>query len=192
MNGWGESRTESLETAKAQALRAIGLNEAMPVDYYILRQYDEAVAAFNQVLSSNSAAQCAHLGLAAACAGLIDDAEWEVQQLLAANPEISAERILSASPFAQSANRGHLIAGLRNYPLNRPAWMPDAAWPPAGLTTNSPAAYASAAPRSSGRNNLRPLCAVRPAGRSRWCRTRRAPWSSHPTDWFQRPRWCNC
>ena len=190
MNGWSESRTESLETAKALGLRAVELNEAMPVAYfvrgiayrelgdpdhalveaekaiafdpnyagayvlqatllyfngkaqaglalmkmaitlnphhpynysfhlgqaqYILHHYDEAIDAFNRVLASNPAAERAHLWLAAAYAqaGLIDDAEWEVQQLLTANPEISVARIVSAYPFTQSVDREHFVAGL--------------------------------------------------------------------------------
>lgn len=190
MNGWSESRQESLEQAKALALRAIELDEAMPVAYfvrglayremgqrdralveakkaiafdpnyagahvlqatllyfngqaqeglqlmkraialnphhpfnysfhlgqahYLLHQYADAIEAFNQVLASNPAVERAHLWLAAAYAqaGMKDDAEWEVEQVLTTNPQLSMERIRSSYPFTNSSDLEHFVAGL--------------------------------------------------------------------------------
>ena len=190
MNGWSESRRFSLERAKALASRAIELDEAMPVAYfvrglayrelgqrdlalvevkkaisydpnyagahvlqatllyfndqpqegvelmkraialnphhpynyifhlgqahYVLRQYDDAIEAFNQVLSSNPAVERAHLWLAAAYAqaGMSDDAEWEIEQVLATNPNLSLEQIRSSYPFMNTSDLDHFMAGL--------------------------------------------------------------------------------
>ena len=190
MNGWSESRKDSLEQAKVLAREAIELDHAMPVAYfvrglayrelgdpdralveaekaiafdpnyagayvlratllyfngrpeeglqlirkaialhphhpynyvfhlgqayYILHRYGDAIDAFNQVLESNPAAERAHIWLAAAFAqaGLHEDAEWEVDQVLMANPELSAERIQAAYPFTRAVDREHFIAGL--------------------------------------------------------------------------------
>jgi len=47
--------------------------------YFILRRYDEAIAAFQQGVATNPAAERLHVWLAAAYAqyGEIDEAEWE-------------------------------------------------------------------------------------------------------------------
>jgi len=190
MNGWSESRRKSLERAKALAHRAIELDVAIPVAYfvrgiayrelgnrgralveakkaiafdpnyagayvlqatllyfdgqhqeglqlikraitlnphhpynysfhlgqayYLLHRYDDAIGAFNQVLMSNPAMERAHLWLAATYAqgGMQDDAEWEVEQVLTTNPELSIQRIRSSYPFTHSSDLQHFIAGL--------------------------------------------------------------------------------
>ena len=190
MNGWSESRPASLEQARELASKAIELDEAMPVAYfvrglayrelgyrdralvetkkairydpnyagahvlqatllyfngrpqegldlmeraivlnphhpynyvfhlgqahYILRQYDDAVEAFNQVLATNPAVERAHLWLAAAYAqlGMNDDAEWEIEQVLTTNPGLSLEQIRSSYPFMDTSDLDHFIAGL--------------------------------------------------------------------------------
>lgn len=198
MNGWSESRRASLEQAKALALTAIELDEAMPVAYfvrgiayrelgdrdralveakraisldpnyagalvlqasllystgkhqeglqlikraialnphhpynysfhlgqahYLLHQYDDAVEAFNRVLASNPAVERAHLWLAAAYAqaGMKDDAEWEIQQVLAANPKLSMELIRSLYPFMNTSDLEHFLAGLTKAGIGKP------------------------------------------------------------------------
>ncbi len=197
MNGWSESRRQSLENARELATKAIHLDEAMPVAYfvrglayrelgdrvhalveaekaiehdpnyagahvllatllyfngrpqegldlmkkaialnpnhpfnysfhlgqalYILRRYDEAIDAFNRVLESNPAAERAHLWLAAAYAQAKrgDDAEWEMEQVLTANPDISLERVRGSYPFTNPADLDHLVVGLRKAGLPR-------------------------------------------------------------------------
>jgi TolB-like protein/DNA-binding winged helix-turn-helix (wHTH) protein/Tfp pilus assembly protein PilF len=192
MNGWSGSRTDSLERAKSLALKAVELDEAMPVAhfvrgvayrelgehdhaliearkaialdpnyagalvlqatllyfngkpsegldlmkkaialhphhpynysfhlgqaFYILQRYEEAIRAFEKVLDSNPASERAHLWLAAAYAqvGRKDDAEWETEQVLMANPDLSMARIQSAYPFTDPADREHFVAGLNN------------------------------------------------------------------------------
>lgn len=190
MNGWSESRQESLERAKALAHRAIELDEAMPVAYfvrgiayrelgrrdralvevkkaisfdpnyagahvlqatllyfngqpqeglrlikraialnphhpynysfhlgqahYVLHHYDDAIESFNQVLASNPAMERAHLWLAAAYAqaGMNDDAEWEVEQVLTSNPQLSLGRIRSLYLSMSAPDLEHFLAGL--------------------------------------------------------------------------------
>lgn len=103
--------------------RAIALNPNHPYNYsfhlgqayYILRRYDEAIEALNQVLASNPAAERAHLWLAAAYAqaGRRDEAQWELDQVLATNPDFSLERIRHAYPFTNPADLEHFLGGLR-------------------------------------------------------------------------------
>ena len=190
MNGWSESRQASLEQAKALASRAIELDEAMPVAYFvrglafrelgnrdralveakkaiwydpnyagahvlqatllyfngqpregldlikraialnphhpynyvfhlgqahfILRQYDDAIQAFSQVLETNPAVERVHLWLAAAYAqaGMREDAEWEVEQVLTTNPQLSLEQVRSSYPFMNSSDLNHFVTGL--------------------------------------------------------------------------------
>jgi len=197
MNGWSASREESLERARALAGKAIELDEAMPVAYfvrglayrelgdrahalveaqkaieydpnyagahvllatlqyfngeaqealrlltraialnpnhpynysfhlgqahYILGGYDEAIAAFERVLESNPATERAHLWLAAAYAqvGRGDDAEWEMEQVLSADPDVSEERIRDSYPFTDPVDLAHLVDGLRKAGLSQ-------------------------------------------------------------------------
>jgi adenylate cyclase len=67
------------------------------------------------VLDSNPAAERAHLWLAAAYAqaGRGDDAEWEMEQVLAEDPEISLEGIQDSYPFTNPDDLQHLVDGLR-------------------------------------------------------------------------------
>lgn len=103
--------------------RAIALNPHHPYNYnfhlgqayYILRQYDAAIDAFEGVLKSNPAAERVHLWLAAAYAqtGRDDDAAWEMDQVQASDEELSLERIRHAYPFKSRSDLEHLVVGLR-------------------------------------------------------------------------------
>jgi adenylate cyclase len=102
--------------------KAIALNPHHPYNYsfhlgqahYILGEYDEAIAAFDRVLSSNPGAERAHLWLAAALgqAGRLDDAGWEVEQVLTSNPQFSMTALAQAYPFRRPADLAHLVDGL--------------------------------------------------------------------------------
>jgi tetratricopeptide (TPR) repeat protein len=83
--------------------------------YFILRRYPEAIDAFEQGLASNPASERLHVWLAAAYAqaGRDEDAGWEVEQVLAANPEFSLQRIREAFPFQDPADLEHLLTALR-------------------------------------------------------------------------------
>jgi len=88
--------------------------------YFILRRYDEAVAAFQQGIASNPAAERLHVWLAAAYAqsGEIDEAEWEADQVLTLNPGFSLNRLLEAFPFQDPADREHFLGALRKAGLS--------------------------------------------------------------------------
>ena len=110
---------EGLELIK----RAMALNPNHPYNYsfhlgqahYILGNYNNAIAALEGVIESNPAAERAHLWLAAAYAqvGRVDDAEWEMEQIQAANPDVSLKRVRNTYPFTNSADLAHLVEGLR-------------------------------------------------------------------------------
>jgi TolB-like protein/DNA-binding winged helix-turn-helix (wHTH) protein/Tfp pilus assembly protein PilF len=89
--------------------------------YFILRRYDEAIAAFQQGLATNPAAERLHVWLAAAYAqyGEIDEAEWEADQVLTLNPEFSIQRLQQAFPFRDPADREHFLGGLRKAGLSK-------------------------------------------------------------------------
>jgi len=103
--------------------RAMRLNPHHPYNYpfhlgqayFILRRYPEAIDAFEQGLASNPASERLHVWLAAAYAqaGRDEDAGWEVEQVLAANPEFSLQRIREAFPFQDPADLEHLLTALR-------------------------------------------------------------------------------
>ena len=102
--------------------RAIALNPNHPYNYsfhlgqvhYILGNYEKAIAAFERVLESNPATERAHLWLAAAYAqvGREDDAEWEMEQVLATNPDVSVDRMRQLYSFTDPNDLAHLVDGL--------------------------------------------------------------------------------
>ena len=122
---FNERPNEALQLMK----RAIALNPNHPYNYsfhlgqvyYILKRYDEAITALKRVLESNPAAERAHLWLAAAYAqaGRSDDAEWEVEQVYAADPDFSLERIRHVYPFSNPADLEHFLAGLSKAGISR-------------------------------------------------------------------------
>jgi adenylate cyclase len=109
--------------------RAIALNPNHPYNYsfhlgqalYILKHYDEAIAMLNHVLESNPSAERAHLWLAAAYAqaGRSDDAHWEMEQVRAADPGVSLERVRHLYPFTDPADLEQFLEGLRKAGLSQ-------------------------------------------------------------------------
>jgi TolB-like protein/DNA-binding winged helix-turn-helix (wHTH) protein len=83
--------------------------------YYVLKRYREAIDAFRDGLSSNPASERMRVWLAAALAqsGDLDEARWESEQIMAANPGFSVQRMAEAFPFKDPADRDHFLDGLR-------------------------------------------------------------------------------
>lgn len=109
--------------------RAIQLNPHHPYNYpfhlgqayFILRRYPEVIEAFEQGLASKPASERMRVWLVAAYAqaGRDEDAGWEVEQVLANNPEFSLERIRQAFPFKDPEDLEHLLDGLRKAGFTR-------------------------------------------------------------------------
>ena len=83
--------------------------------YFILERYDEAIEAFKRGIASNPASERLHVWLAAAYArvGDMEEAEWEVDQILMLNPEFSIQRMQQAFPFKDPVHGERLVGGLR-------------------------------------------------------------------------------
>jgi adenylate cyclase len=83
--------------------------------YFVLHRYHEAIDAFNLGLSSYPASERMRVWLAAALAqsGDIDEAKWEGEQIMSANPDFSIQRMTQSFPFNNPADMEHFIAGLR-------------------------------------------------------------------------------
>ena len=109
---------------------AISLNPHYPYNYpfhlgqayFVLHRYDEAIEAFKQGLASNPSAERLHIWLAAAYAqsGNIEDAEWEIEEVLMANPDFSLAKLERAFPFSDPADLDHLLQGLYKAGLEPP------------------------------------------------------------------------
>ncbi len=69
--------------------------------YFILNRYEEAITAFEKGLLKNSTSERLRLWLAAAYAqtGQIDDASFELEEVLLSNPELTRSRIAGTYPF---------------------------------------------------------------------------------------------
>ncbi len=83
--------------------------------YYILGHYEDAISTFRKGISSNPASERLHVWLAAAYAqaGEMDEAEWEVDQILTMNPDFSIKRVQDSFPYKYEADREHVLDGLR-------------------------------------------------------------------------------
>ncbi len=83
--------------------------------YFILERYREAIKAFKQGIANNPASERLHVWLAAAYArvGDMEEAEWEVDQILMLNPEFSIQRMQQALPFKDPVHLERLVDGLR-------------------------------------------------------------------------------
>ena len=102
--------------------QAIQLNPHHPYNYpfhlgqayFVLHLYDEAEAAFKQGLASNPASERLHIWLAATYAqsGNIEEAQWELQEVLTANPSFRLDRLERAFPFSDPADLEHFMEGL--------------------------------------------------------------------------------
>jgi adenylate cyclase len=83
--------------------------------YFVLHRYREAIDALNRGLSSYPASERMRVWLAAALAqsGDIEEAKWEGEQIMAADPDFSIQRMTQAFPFNNPADMEPFIAGLR-------------------------------------------------------------------------------
>jgi len=83
--------------------------------YFVLHRYQEAIDAFNSGLSSYPASERMRVWLAAALAqsGDIEEALWEGEQVMAANPDFTIQRMMQSFPFKNPSDMEHFIAGLR-------------------------------------------------------------------------------
>ena len=83
--------------------------------YFVLHRYPEAIEAFNSGLSSYPASERMRVWLAASLAqsGDIEEALWEGEQIMAANPDFTIQRMMQAFPFKNPSDMEHFIAGLR-------------------------------------------------------------------------------
>jgi adenylate cyclase len=83
--------------------------------YFVLHRYQEAIEALNQGLSSNPASERMRVWLAASLAqsGDIEAAQWEVEQIMAANPDFSLQRIAQAFPFKNPGDTEHFLSALK-------------------------------------------------------------------------------
>ncbi len=107
---------------------ALRLNPQVPSVYltvqggifYMLRRYDMAAQNFTQALVLNPTTQRLRLWATAAYAkaGLIDEAEWEAEELYALNPELTLNDIVQSFPFMDPQHMDHLLDGLRRAGLH--------------------------------------------------------------------------
>lgn len=83
--------------------------------YFTLGRYDKAIETFEKALERNPVAQRTRMWLAAsyAHAGRIDDAEWEVEQLVTLDPDFSLQRMQQVIPYKDPAHLEKLLDGLR-------------------------------------------------------------------------------
>jgi TolB-like protein/DNA-binding winged helix-turn-helix (wHTH) protein len=83
--------------------------------YFVLHRYPEAIDAFQRGLSSNPASERMRVWLAAALArsGDVDSAQWEAEQIRAANADFSLQRVTDAFPFKDPDDMEQFLAGLR-------------------------------------------------------------------------------
>ena len=103
--------------------KAIALNPHHPFNYsfhlaqayYILGRYDAAIATLSRILETNPGAERVHVWLAAALAqaGRTDEARWETDQVLTADPDFNLQRAREIYPFRHDVDMDHLISGLR-------------------------------------------------------------------------------
>jgi len=111
------------EQAAAALQKAMRLNPSAPASYleilgeirFVQRRYEESVDAFQRVLRINPDYMRARMWLAAALAfaGSIDDAEWEVAELLALSPDLTISRLAFAFPFKNPRELDLVLDGLR-------------------------------------------------------------------------------
>lgn len=81
----------------------------------VLAHHQEAIETFNIGLSSNPASERMRVWLAASLAqsGNIEAAKWEGEQIMAADPDFSLQRMARAFPFKNPDEREHFVSALR-------------------------------------------------------------------------------
>jgi len=101
---------------------AIRLNPRYPAGYleevgklqYALGRYEDAIETLEAVTERNPTMWLSRLFLAASYAytDRIEDAEWEIDELVVVNPALSLDRIGDYVPYEHSADLEHLAAAL--------------------------------------------------------------------------------
>jgi tetratricopeptide (TPR) repeat protein len=101
---------------------AMRLNPRYPAGYleergklqYALGRYDDAIATLEAVTERNPNMWLGRMFLAASYveAGRMDDAEWEIDELLVANPGLSLPTIGDYVPYEHSSDRERFAAAL--------------------------------------------------------------------------------
>ncbi len=83
--------------------------------YFTLGRYEEAVDVLKKAIARNPGAQRPHMLLAATYAqlGLMDEAEWETEELLILDPDFSLRRIARGLPFKNPAHLETVVGALR-------------------------------------------------------------------------------
>ncbi len=83
--------------------------------YFTLGRYEEAADVLKKAIARNPSAQRPHMWLAATYAqlGLMDEAEWEAEELLALDPDFSLRHIVRGLPFKNPAHLETIIGALR-------------------------------------------------------------------------------
>jgi adenylate cyclase len=102
--------------------QAIKLNPHHPYNYpfhlgqayFVLGRYDEAIDAFKQGLATNPASERLRIWLASALAqsGNIEDAKWEMEEVMLANPDFKLDKLKRVFPFSDPADLEHFMEGL--------------------------------------------------------------------------------
>jgi tetratricopeptide (TPR) repeat protein len=89
--------------------------------YYVLGRYADASAAFRRGLASNPVSEDLHVWLAAslAAAGELDEARWEAEQVLLANPEFTLGQMETGFRDSEAAWMPLLVDRLREVGLLR-------------------------------------------------------------------------
>jgi tetratricopeptide (TPR) repeat protein len=94
--------------------------DALGEAYFTLRRYEEAIDTYREMLARNPTAQRQRMFLAAsyAQAGRLEDAAWEVAELLTLDPGFTLEHVPEVAPFRDPEPVGRLLDGLRKAGLN--------------------------------------------------------------------------
>jgi tetratricopeptide (TPR) repeat protein len=87
----------------------------MGIAYFAAENYDQAEEALIAAVNRNPGAQRVRMWLVAtyANAGKVEDAAWELQELMTLNPSFSVESIERSIPFRDETIRDRLVNGLR-------------------------------------------------------------------------------
>jgi len=82
--------------------------------YYFQQHYEQALEAFQSADERNRVYVTNHLWLAATYAQLdqLEEAAWEVDQILTLDPDFSLSHWMDTRPLKKSEHRQHLLAGL--------------------------------------------------------------------------------
>jgi len=88
--------------------------------YYFQKQYEQALEAFQNADERNHGYVTNHVWLAATYAQLnqLEDAAWEVDQILTLEPDFSLSHWLDTRPIKKTEHRQHLLDGINKAGLN--------------------------------------------------------------------------